>query len=256
VNLELDGKIALVAGAGRGTGRAVALALAREGADVALLARTAAELEAAAADVRALGRRALPVAVDLADDAAREAAVARARAELGPPTLLVLAAAALFRPTKLHNLALADVDELLSIDLRAAVALCRALLPDMLAARHGRVVALGSLAARGGVPGGALYATAKAGLEGLCRGLSLDYARYGITANTVALGFVDSERLAARTDGDPAARERLVRATAARRIPTPAEVADVVAFLCSARAAAITGAVIDVTAGAHLNNLW
>lgn len=256
MNLELDGRIALVAGAGRGVGRAVALALAREGADVALLARTRDELERAAADVRALGRRAAPIAVDLVDDAAREDAVAEARATLGAPTVLVLAASALFRPTKLHNLALTDVDRLLSIDLRAAVALCRALIPDMLVARHGRIVALGSLAARGGVPGGVLYATAKAGLEGLCRGLSLDYARYGITANTVAIGFVDSERLAARTDGDASARERLVRATATRRIPSPTEAADVVAFLCSARAAAITGAVIDVTAGAHLNNLW
>jgi 3-oxoacyl-[acyl-carrier protein] reductase len=126
----------------------------------------------------------------------------------------------------------------------------------MLEARRGRIVAVGSLAARTGIPGAPLYAASKAALEGLCRGLAVDYTRRGITANVVAAGFTDTERLAARLGDDGAARDRLVRATAARRLLGADEVADVVAFLCSRRAAGVTGAVIDVTAGAHLNNLW
>jgi 3-oxoacyl-[acyl-carrier protein] reductase len=88
------------------------------------------------------------------------------------------------------------------------------------------------------------------------RGIAVDDTRRGITANVVAVSFADTERLAARTAGDAEARERLVRATAARRIPAAEEIADVVTFLASTRAGAITGAVIDATAGAHLNNLW
>jgi NAD(P)-dependent dehydrogenase (short-subunit alcohol dehydrogenase family) len=126
----------------------------------------------------------------------------------------------------------------------------------MMEARFGRIVALGSLAARTGVPGGTVYAAAKAGLEGLMRGLAVDYSRRGITSNAVAMGFCDTERLQARMKGDAAWREKLERATATRVLSTPAEIADVVSFLVSKRASAITGAVIDATAGAHLNNLW
>ena len=118
------------------------------------------------------------------------------------------------------------------------------------------VVGVGSLAARTGVAGGALYAAAKAGLEGLMRGLAVDYGRRGITANVVAPSLARTERLVARIAGDPDHEQKLERATASRRIPEPREIADVVTFLCSERAGAITGAVVDATAGAHLNNLW
>jgi NAD(P)-dependent dehydrogenase (short-subunit alcohol dehydrogenase family) len=255
VDLGLDGAVALVAGGGRGIGRAVAQALAREGADVAVAARTAAEVERVAAEVRAAGRRAVAHAADLAAPGAA-ARFVDAAAALGPPTLLVLCAAALYTPKKLHTVDDEEIASHLAVDLGAAIALCRAALPAMLAARHGRIVALGSLAARTGIPGATLYATAKAALEGLARGLAVDYTRRGITANVVAAGFTATERLAERLGGDPSAHERLVRATAARRLVTPEEVADVVVFLCSRRAAGVTGAVIDVTAGAHLNNLW
>ena len=126
----------------------------------------------------------------------------------------------------------------------------------MMTARFGRIVALSSIAARTGISGGALYAAAKSGLEGLVRGLAVDYSRRGISAVAVALGFVDSERLKGRVNEDAAWRDKLVNATATRRIPTVDEVADLVAVLCSPKSAALTGAVIDLAAGAQLNNLW
>lgn len=256
MDLALSGRIALVVGGGRGIGRACALALAREGADVAVLSRTRAELDETCARILAQGRRSIALALDATDRAAVDRGLTELRTTLGPPTLLVLGAAALYEPRKLQFVEDGEADRFLAVDVGSAVRLCTRVLPDMLEARFGRVIVLGSVAARTGVAGGTLYSAGKAALEGLCRGIALDYSRRGICANTVAISFADTERLQGRVAGDPDARARLERATATRSIPTPEAIADVVAFLCSPRASAITGAVIDATAGAHLNNLW
>jgi NAD(P)-dependent dehydrogenase (short-subunit alcohol dehydrogenase family) len=253
MQLGIEGKLALVAGGGRGIGRAVALALAREGADVAVLARTSSELDAAAAEIAQLGRRSFALPCDATDARALDAALEKLPA---PPAIVVLGTAALYAPKKLQFVEDEEQRAFLDTDVASAATLCRRTLPGMMEARFGRIVALSSVAARTGVSGGTLYAAGKAALEGLVRGIALDYSRRGITANAVAISFADTERLKGRVASDPAARERLEKATATRRIPTPEEIADVVAFLCSPRAGAITGAVIDATAGAHLNNLW
>jgi meso-butanediol dehydrogenase/(S,S)-butanediol dehydrogenase/diacetyl reductase len=256
MELGIVGRVAVVAGGGRGIGRAVALALAREGADVAVLARSENETESAAAEIRAMGRRSLALSVDATDTPAMHSALARVASELAPPTILVLAIAAVYAPKKLQFIGDEEANALIATDVTATIELCRWALPAMMDARFGRIVGIGSLAARTGVSGGSLYAASKAALEGLLRGIAVDYSRRGITANVVSVSFADTERLAGRVGDDSEARERLVRATATRRLPTPAEIADVVTFLCSPRASAITGAVVDATAGAHLNNLW
>lgn len=257
MNLHLENKSALVVGASRGVGKAIALSLAREGCDVAVIARSAEPLAKAADEIRALGRKASAQACDVSDAKALEAALANAKHELGAaPTIVVLSVAALWVPRKLHLHEPAETRTLLETDLFSAIEVCRQTLPDMMTARFGRIVALSSIAARTGVSGGALYAAAKAGLEGLVRGLAVDYSRRGISAVAVALSFVDSERLQGRIAADAAWREKLTNATATRRIPTVEEVADFVTVLCSPKSAALTGSVIDLSAGAQLNNLW
>ena len=256
MDLELTGKTALVVGASRGVGRAVALALAKEGCDVAVLARSAGALDDVAGQVRKLGRKASAQACDVGDAAAVARALEAVRTELGAPSIVVLSVAALYTPKKLHLHEPAEARALLDTDLWSAVELCRQVLPDMMTGRFGRIVALSSLAARSGVSGGALYAAAKAGLEGLMRGLAVDYSRRGISAVAVALSLAASERLEGRIAGDEAWREKLVNATATRRIPTVEEVADFVAMVCSPKCSALTGSVLDFTAGAQLNNLW
>ena len=256
MDLGLSGRVALVCGGGRGIGRVCAEALAREGADVAVLARTASELDATADAVRAHGRRALALPTDVKDTAQLDAALERLASTLGSPTLLVLGTAALWQPRRLHSATDAEIRNHLEVDLLSALTICRRVLPGMVKAGFGRIVALGSLAARTGISGGTEYAVIKAALEGLVRGLALDYGRRGLTANVVSLGFVETERLAGRVLDHPERREKLVQATTRKQLVQPEEAADVVAFLCSARAAAITGSVIEVTAGAHLNNLW
>lgn len=256
MDLELTGKTALVVGASRGVGRAVALSLAREGCDVGVLARSDAPLRETADAVKALGRKSAAATCDVSNARSLDAALNAVRAELGTPTVVVLSVAALWTPRKLHLQESAEAKALLDTDLFSAVEICRQTLPDMMTARFGRIVALSSIAARTGISGGALYAAAKSGLEGLIRGLAVDYSRRGVSAVAVALGFVDSERLKGRVAGDDAHREKLINATATRRIPTVDEVADFVTVLCSPKSAALTGSVIDLSAGAHLNNLW
>lgn len=249
---DLSGRVALVIGASRGIGRSIAEALAREGADVVAVARDAARLAETSARIHEAGRRCETISVDVADDAALtrelDAVVARGMT----PTILVHAAAAIYRHQRLQFVELAELDRLQAVDVRSAVVACRWALPHMIGARWGRVVLVGSLAARTGIPGAAAYATSKAALEGLARGVALDYSQRGVTANVLALGFVETERLGERLAADPEARERLVEATATKRLITPEEVASAAVFLCSDHARSITGAVLDMTAGAHL----
>jgi 3-oxoacyl-[acyl-carrier protein] reductase len=249
---DLSGRVALVIGASRGIGRAIAVALAREGADVIAVARDAQGLEDLAVHVGEHGRACEAVAVDVADDVALTAALDAQVLAGRAPTILVHCAASVYTHRRLQFVELTDIDRMHAVDVRSAIVTSRWMIPHMVGARWGRIVLLGSLAAQTSIPGAAMYATNKAALEGLARGIALDYSQRGITANVLALGFVETERLAARLAGDPAAREKLVEGTATKRIITPEEVANMVAFLCSEHARSITGAVLDATAGAHL----
>lgn len=256
MDLGLTGKTALVVGGGRGIGRATVRLLAQEGAHVAVFSRTATEVEAAALEVRASGRKAFAASVDVLDRPKFHAAFDAARDALGAPSVLVWCVAPFWKPTRLQHLPDEELDQLLATDLSAALVACRRALDGMLEAQFGRLVLVGSLVSQVGIAGGTAYAAAKAGLEGAVRALSVDYARRGITANVVSPGFTASERLEQRLAGDPEQREKLVRHTTRRALVTPAEVAEAIVFLCSTRAAAITGTVLEVTAGAHLNTLW
>lgn len=249
---DLSGRVALVIGASRGIGRAIAEALAREGADVVAVARDEERLAELGASVRAAGRRCETIAVDVAD-AERLASELDAVVARGlTPTILVHAAAAMYQHRRLPQIDVAELDRMHAVDVRSAVLACRWALPHMMFARFGRVVLLGSLAARSGIRGAVPYATSKAALEGLARGVALDHSQRGITANVLALGFVETERLAERLAAEPGGREHIVASTATKRIITPEEVASATLFLCSEHARSITGAVIEMTGGAHL----
>lgn len=249
---DLSGRVALVVGASRGIGRTVAEALAREGADIVAVARDAERLGALAETVRAAGRRCEIVSVDIGDAEALTSELDKVVERGLVPTILVFAAASMYRHQRLHFIDVDELDRMHAVDVRAAVLACRWVLPHMVFARFGRIVLLGSLAARTGIPGGAPYATSKAALEGLARGIALDYSQRGITANVLSLAFVETERLGERLAGEPGARDHLVAGTATKRITAPEEVASATLFLCSDHARSITGAVIEMTAGAHL----
>lgn len=254
MDLGLAGKTALVVGASRGIGRAVALSLASEGMRVALMGRTVAGLEGTVEALRAMGARTAAFAVDArhADHARWQAERADIEAELGPVDVLVYGAAAPDRPARIATLPEDHWNEVLATDLSGLYRCAATFLPGMAQRGWGRVVALGSLMGLQGGFSEAAYAAAKAGLVGLVKTIAQEYARQGVTANLVIPGRIATERTAGLSER---AAEAMKKAIPLRREGTPEEVAAVIAFLASVHASYVTGAEIPVTGGRELGML-
>jgi 3-oxoacyl-[acyl-carrier protein] reductase len=190
------GRVALVTGASRGIGRAIAIALADAGADIAinyvLRAADATEVEQ---KVRALGRRAISIAADVSDSTAVSAMVRKVGAALGPIDLLVNNAG--IGPARgIEELTEAEFDRTIAVNLKSVFLCMQAVLPDMRARQYGRIVNISSGAARGAGGIGVHYNASKAGVEGLTRGYAARVAREGITVNAVAPSLIDTEMIA------------------------------------------------------------
>ena len=236
----------LVTGASRGIGRAVALALARDGYDVAVgYASRAGAADAVADEVRALGRRAIAAGADLADPATADTLVDAVEAGLGPVGILVANARVNTPGRRIEEIPLEEWDRLHAVNLRAPFLLARRLLPGMIERGFGRIVLLSSVAAYTGGIIGAHYASSKAGLHGLAHSLSQQAAGAGVTVNVVAPALIESEML----PGDPAARERLAASLPVGRLGTPEEVADLIAAVV--RNGFLTNQSILVDGGRH-----
>ncbi len=243
---DLTGRVALVTGGSRGIGAAVARRLARDGADVAITYRAAAERAAEVVGaIEALGRRGLALHADSADPAAVRAAVDRTAADLGGLDVLVNNAG-VFPYGPFEEVSLAELDHTLAVHVRAAFVAAQA------ASAHlrpgGRIISIGSnLAERVTEPGIALYATSKAALTGLTRALARELGPRGITVNVVHPGSTDTDMNPA--DG-PDAPAQLAR-TALGRFQTAEDVAATVAHLAGDGGRTITGTALLVDAGAN-----
>ena len=248
-------RVALVVGGSRGTGRTVALRLAREGIRTLVLGRDRARLDELRAEAKAAGDEVIPVEADLTNRETCLAALDEAATEHGAPSILVHCAAALYQHQRLHFVEFEEMDRLLKTDLESAIYITSWALKDMFAARGGRIVYLGSLSATMGHPGATLYVVAKAGLEGLCRGVSVDYGTRGVTANTISIGMIETERLAERTRNVPEVREKLLKLTTTGQFIKQEEIAELVWFLCGPFGGQITGSVIQMTGGTHLRTI-
>jgi NADP-dependent 3-hydroxy acid dehydrogenase YdfG len=184
-------QVAIVTGAGRGIGRAVALAFAAEGARVVLASRSRADLAAVAGTIREQGGNALALPTDVTQDAAVEALVDQAAAQLGRIDILVTAAGvAAFGPVA--GTKPADWDGMLAVNLRGAMVCCRAVLPVMQRQRRGTIINVGSIAAKRAIPGGAAYAATKAGLAAFSAVLAEEVRANGIRVGVVVPGAVDT----------------------------------------------------------------
>ncbi|MCZ8131699.1 MAG: SDR family oxidoreductase [Steroidobacteraceae bacterium] len=244
-------RVAIVTGAARGIGAAIALRLAQDGCDVALLDLDAGHCTGAADAVRAVGRRALAVAVDVADEASVTRALDAVVAGLGLPTVLVNNAGYL-RERMLTKTTADEWDAILDVNLRGAFLLSRAIAPHLRAACHGRIVNLSSTGALGEV-GLAAYSAAKAGVQGLTRTLALELGRHGVTVNAVAPGFVATAMTAAVADRVGESFEDMQKRVAATvpvgRVGRPEDVANAVAFFVDRRSDYVSGQVLYVAGG-------
>jgi 3-oxoacyl-[acyl-carrier protein] reductase len=241
-------RIAIVTGAARGIGASIALRLAEDGHDIAVLDLDAPSCAATVAAITALGRRAVAVGANVADEAEVKAAVAKVVEDLGPPTILVNNAG-IIRDRSLAKMTLDDWDSVITVNLRGPFLMSREVVQHMRAADWGRIVNLSSTAALGNV-GEANYSAAKAGVQGFTKSLALELGRYGITANAVAPGFVETEMTRAIAERIGMAfedmKQQQIAATAVGRTGQPEEIAHAVSFFADERSGFVTGQILYV----------
>jgi len=235
----LDGKLALVTGASRGIGRAIALELARQGARVVGTATT----EEGARGIAAAGLEGR--VLDVRDDAACDALV-KALAEVA----ILVNNAGITRDNLALRMKDADFDEVLATHLRAAFRLSRAVMRGMMKARWGRIINITSVVGASGNPGQANYAAAKAGIVGMTKSLAAEIGSRNITVNCVAPGFIDTDMTRALPEEQ---KKLLLDRIPLGRLGTPQDVAAAVAYLASPCAGYVTGTVLHVNGGMYMS---
>jgi 2-deoxy-D-gluconate 3-dehydrogenase len=248
IAIDLSDKVALVTGAGRGIGRAIALALAQAGADVAVTARTESQLHETAKLIRALdGPAALTLPADATNAEAVNNAVAQTIKELGGLHILVNnAGMELAKP--LLETSEAEYDRVMDTNLKSMYLFTRAAGPHLIAQKSGRIVNTASVGAFVAAPNQSIYHASKAAVAHFTRAMAIEWARYNITVNAIAPGWIKTD-LIAHLLADPDKLNRYLKNIPLRRLGDPSEIGPLVAFLCSPLAAFMTGAVVPIDGG-------
>jgi NAD(P)-dependent dehydrogenase (short-subunit alcohol dehydrogenase family) len=241
---DFAGRVAIVTGAARGLGRAVAARLHDRGASVAVNVRDAGRAEALARDI---GERAFAVSGDIAAPDAPAAIIRQTLERFGRIDILINNAA-LPLTTRFESISADEWRRALEVNLTAPFLLMQAVLPAMKAQQYGRVINVSSTAGRMvSTLGGAHYTTSKTGLLGLTRAAAKELGQYGITVNAVCPGMIDTELT--RENASPDLLERLAKGFPVPRLGEAIEVADLICFAASERAGYITGASLDINGG-------
>jgi 3-oxoacyl-[acyl-carrier protein] reductase len=246
---DLTGKVAVVTGGSRGIGRAIAAALAGQGAHVVLTyVQREDEAKRVAAEIAARGGKADILGVNVGDAKAAEEAVAGTAKRLGRLDILV-ANAGITADNLLLRVKEEEIDRVFAVNVKGALSCARAAVRAMMRNRSGRIVFISSVVGETGNPGQAVYAASKAALLGLTKTIAREYASRGITVNAVAPGFIDTDMT---LNLSSEMKEALARSIPLERTGRPEEVAAAVVFLCSDEASYITGQTLRVNGGMHV----
>ncbi len=248
---RLEGRVAFLTGAARGIGAATAAKLASEGAAVVITDMDQGPAEETAGEIRSTGARALAIGVNVTDREQLEAAAARATQEFGRLDILV-ACAGITRDNLLFRMTDEDWDGVITTHLKGSFLAARAAQKYMVEQRYGKMVFISSTSALGN-RGQANYSTAKAGLQGLARTLSIELGPFGINVNAVAPGFIETrmtQQTAERLGMDwEEFKANAAKNTPVRRTGKPEDVANVIAFLVSDESSFVTGQIIYIAGG-------
>ena len=247
----MSGRVAIVTGAARGIGAATAERLAADGFAVAVLDLNEDDARGTVEAIEAAGGRALAVGADVGDAEQVQAAVDRVAAELGPPVVLVNNAG-VTKDNLLFKMTDADWDVVMHVHLRGSFLMARAVQKHMTEAKWGRIVNLSSSSAQGN-RGQANYSAAKAGLQGFTKTLAIELGKFGVTANAVAPGFIQTDMTKATAERIGVPFDDFIKHSASQipvqRVGQPEDIAATISFLCSEEAGFVSGQVIYVAGG-------
>jgi 3-oxoacyl-[acyl-carrier protein] reductase len=246
--MSIAGKVALVTGASRGIGKAIALELVQKGAVVIGTATTESGAEAITAYLKEAGSTGRGLALNVADGASVDAVMAQINAEFGAPLILVNNAG-ITRDNLMLRMKQDEWDDIISTNLTSIFRVTKACLKGMTKERWGRVISISSVVGSMGNPGQANYAAAKAGLEGFSRALAKEIGSRNITVNSVAPGFIETDMTHALPEEQ---RKKLLENVAIPRLGKPEDIAHAVGFLAGEEAAYITGVTLHVNGGMYM----
>ena len=247
IEIALSGKVALVTGAGRGIGKAIALALAKAGADVCVTARTESQINQTAEEIRQMGRKALAVPADATNAAAVASVVEKTVAELGGLQILVNNAG-MEMPKTLMDTSEAEYNTVMDTNVKSMFLFTKAACTHLIAQKYGKIVNVASVGAYIAAPGQAVYHASKAAVAHLTKATAMEMVRYNINVNAVAPGWIRTELIKHLLENE-AMLNKYLKGIPMRRLGEPEDVAPLVAFLCSDMASYITGTVMFVEGG-------
>ena len=242
---QLENQIAVVTGAGRGIGRAIALKFANEGADVVVVSRTQENSEKVAAEIRALGRKAWAFAVDVSDSASVAAAAEKILADCGKVDILVNNAG-VTRDGLLMRMSDADWDTVLDTNLKGAFLVTKAFFRAFAKQRAGRIINISSVIGLIGNPGQCNYAASKAGLIGFTQSVARELAGRGVTVNAIAPGFIETDMT---SELNEELKANILKQVPMGKFGAADDIANAALFLASASASYVTGQVLTVDGG-------
>lgn len=248
MDLNLNGRVALITGSGRGIGKAAALALGREGARIVVTDINAAAMEETTAELLANGMEAIGIVADVCNESEVAALAARSLEAFGKVDILVNNAG-FTRDKYLTKMPAEDWDAVVDTILKGAFLCTKAVLPSMIEQKWGRIINISSRAHLGN-PGQTNYSAAKAGLIGFTRALALEQGKFNITANAIAPGFIETPLIKSLPTYEKL-REIALARNPVPRLGRPEDIADAIVFLASDRAGYISGDTLHVTGGRY-----